>query len=98
MNEPCFVLHALPCNCSVSVARVDILLTHIVLKKKDDGVLTFLFWDRRHLSVEKNRILYVKLYPEISAVTRDNPPIASFIARVVCSAGGRKTLIHPGIS
>ncbi|KAI3427782.1 BTB domain-containing protein [Psidium guajava] len=51
-----------------------------------------------HLSVEKNRILYVKLYPEISAVTRENPPIASFIARVVCSAGGRNTLTHPEIT
>ncbi|KAL3734555.1 hypothetical protein ACJRO7_023842 [Eucalyptus globulus] len=52
-----------------------------------------------HLSLEKNRILHVKLYPEISAVTRDNPPIASFIVRVVCSAGGgRKTLTHPEIT
>ncbi|XVE50922.1 hypothetical protein DITRI_Ditri01bG0202200 [Diplodiscus trichospermus] len=50
-----------------------------------------------HLSIEKNRVLYVKLYPEISNLTRDNPPIASFIIRVVCSAGGRKALAHPEI-
>ncbi|OMP06960.1 BTB/POZ-like protein [Corchorus olitorius] len=51
-----------------------------------------------HLSVEKNRVLYVKLYPEISNLTRDNPPIASFIIRVVCSSSGdRKTLTHPEI-
>lgn len=41
-------------------------------------------------------MLYVKLYPEISNLTRDNPPIASFIIRVVCSVGDRKTLTHPG--
>ncbi|MBA0705722.1 hypothetical protein Golax_017896 [Gossypium laxum] len=50
-----------------------------------------------HLSVEKNRVLYVKLYPEISNLTRDNPPIASFIIRVVCSAGDRKAFTHPEI-
>ncbi|MBA0676307.1 hypothetical protein Goari_017791 [Gossypium aridum] len=50
-----------------------------------------------HLSVEKNRVLYVKLYPEISNLTRDNPPIASFIIRVVCSAGDRKAVTHPEI-
>lgn len=51
-----------------------------------------------HLSVEKNRVLLVKLYPEISNLTRDNPPIASFNIRVVCSAGDRKALTHPEIT
>ncbi|KAE8713737.1 BTB/POZ domain-containing protein [Hibiscus syriacus] len=51
-----------------------------------------------HLSVEKNRVLYVRLYPEISILTRDNPPIASFIVRVVSSAGDRKALTHPEIT
>ncbi|XP_048225689.1 BTB/POZ domain-containing protein At1g55760 [Ricinus communis] len=51
-----------------------------------------------HLSVEKNRVLSVKLYPEISNLTRDNPPIASFIVRVVSSAGDRKALTHPEIT
>ncbi|KAK4767777.1 hypothetical protein SAY87_002918 [Trapa incisa] len=51
-----------------------------------------------HLSVEKNRMLFVKLYPEISNLTRDNPPIASFIIRVICSAGGRKSLAHPEVT
>ncbi|XP_022941197.1 BTB/POZ domain-containing protein At1g55760-like [Cucurbita moschata] len=50
-----------------------------------------------HLSVEKNRLLYVKLYPEISSLTRDNPPIVSFTIRVVSSAGGRKAWTHPDI-
>ncbi|KAK2639989.1 hypothetical protein Ddye_027784 [Dipteronia dyeriana] len=51
-----------------------------------------------HLSVEKNRMLFVKLYPEISNLTRHNPPIASFIIRVVCSVGDRKSLTHPEIT
>nr|DAD43833.1 TPA_asm: hypothetical protein HUJ06_002063 [Nelumbo nucifera] len=40
-----------------------------------------------HLSEEKNRVLSIKLHPEISNLTRDNPPIASFIILVICSLG-----------
>ncbi|XP_027062266.1 BTB/POZ domain-containing protein At1g55760-like [Coffea eugenioides] len=50
-----------------------------------------------HLALEKNRTLFIKLYPEISNLTRENPPIASFIIRVVSSVGDRKTLVHPEI-
>lgn len=51
-----------------------------------------------YLSVEKHKVVFVKLFPEISNVTRDNPPIASFIMRVVSSAhGNRKALTHPEI-
>ncbi|THG16965.1 hypothetical protein TEA_010499 [Camellia sinensis var. sinensis] len=52
----------------------------------------------KHLAVEKNRTLLIKLYPEISNLTRDSPPIASFIIRVVCSVGDGKSLIHPEIT
>lgn len=41
-------------------------------------------------------MLFIKLYPEISNLTRDNPPIASFIIRVISSVGDRKALTHPG--
>lgn len=51
-----------------------------------------------HLAVEKNRTLFIKLYPEVSNLTRDNPPIASFIIRVVSSVGDRTTLAHPEIT
>ncbi|XP_059662339.1 BTB/POZ domain-containing protein At1g55760 [Cornus florida] len=51
-----------------------------------------------HLSLEKNRTLIIKLYPEISNLTRENPPIASFVIRLLCSSGGRKALIHPEIA
>ncbi|XP_042519871.1 BTB/POZ domain-containing protein At1g55760-like [Macadamia integrifolia] len=51
-----------------------------------------------HLSVEKNRILSIKLYPEISNLTREQPPIASFNIRVRFSVGDRKAIVHPGIT
>ncbi|KAL8046246.1 hypothetical protein ABFX02_08G165000 [Erythranthe guttata] len=51
-----------------------------------------------HLSMEKNRALFIKLYPEISNLTRENPPIASFVIRVVSSVGDRKCLVHPEIT
>ncbi|XP_062017462.1 BTB/POZ domain-containing protein At1g55760 [Rosa rugosa] len=51
-----------------------------------------------HLSVEKNKVLFVKLFPEVSNLTRENPPIASFVIRVVCSVGDRKALTHPEIT
>lgn len=51
-----------------------------------------------HLTVEKNRSLFIKLYPEISNMTRENPPIASFMISVVSSVGDRKCLVHPEIT
>ncbi|XP_077217372.1 BTB/POZ domain-containing protein [Tasmannia lanceolata] len=51
-----------------------------------------------HLAVEKNRFLGIKLYPVISAVNRDQPPIASFIIRVRSSTGDRRILLHPEIT
>ncbi|TKY57441.1 BTB/POZ domain-containing protein [Spatholobus suberectus] len=50
-----------------------------------------------HLSVEKNRVSFVKLYTEVSNLTRDNPPIASFIVRLLTSVGDRKALAHSEI-
>ncbi|KAL9269972.1 BTB/POZ domain-containing protein [Drosera capensis] len=50
-----------------------------------------------YLAVEKNRALYVKLYPEVSNLTRECPPTASFVIRVLCTDGDCKTLVHPEI-
>lgn len=41
-------------------------------------------------------LLNVKLYPEVSNLTRENPPLASFVLRVVSSTGDRKAFSHPG--
>ncbi|KAK9080711.1 hypothetical protein SSX86_000469 [Deinandra increscens subsp. villosa] len=51
-----------------------------------------------HLVCEKNRkSLFIKLFPEIPKLARDNPLIASFNIRVISSLGGRKALVHPEI-
>lgn len=42
-------------------------------------------------------MLSVRLFPEASIRARDNPPIASFIIRVLLSVGGRKAFTHPEI-
>lgn len=41
-------------------------------------------------------LLNVKLYPEVSSLSRENPPVASFVLRVVSSTGERKAFSHPG--
>lgn len=41
-------------------------------------------------------LLNVKLYPEVSSLSRENPPVASFVLRVVSSTGERKAFTHPG--
>ncbi|GLT85061.1 hypothetical protein SLE2022_032630 [Rubroshorea leprosula] len=48
-----------------------------------------------HLSVEKNRYLYVRLFPETSKVSKENPPIAVFVLRVSTAGGTRKPYISP---
>lgn len=51
-----------------------------------------------HLSVEKSKMLLnVKLYPEVSSLSRENPPVASFVLRVVSSTGERKAFTHPEV-
>ncbi|GLT83714.1 hypothetical protein SLE2022_019870 [Rubroshorea leprosula] len=73
--------------------RIDNLAS-FTYRKSDPFKIGKWYW---HLVVEKNKVFFVKLYPEISNLTRENPPIASFIIRVVCSAGDRKAFIHPEI-
>ncbi|GAB2279788.1 hypothetical protein Dimus_014427 [Dionaea muscipula] len=56
-----------------------------------------------HLAIERSRSLYVKLYPEVSNLTRECPPVASFVIRVLSSATPaagthRKSLVHPEVT
>ncbi|XP_042007955.1 BTB/POZ domain-containing protein At1g21780-like isoform X1 [Salvia splendens] len=46
-----------------------------------------------HLSVEKSRAIYVRLFPEPSRVAKDQPPIARFVVRVANAA--RRLYISP---
>ncbi|XP_020583923.1 BTB/POZ domain-containing protein At1g55760-like [Phalaenopsis equestris] len=51
-----------------------------------------------YLTVERNKQLFVKLYPEPSSLTKEHPPIASFIIKLVSfAAPNLKTLVHPGV-
>lgn len=50
-----------------------------------------------HLSVEKNCGLRIELYPEMSKTITHNPPIASFIVRILSYAGNSKILTQSEI-
>ncbi|CAL9748123.1 unnamed protein product [Musa acuminata subsp. burmannicoides] len=74
--------------------RID-TLSACTYRKSDPFKIGLWNW---YLAVEKNKQLYVKLYPEVSSLTRERPPIASFVIKIVSpSAPDRKTLTHPGI-
>ncbi|KAL6007664.1 hypothetical protein ACLOJK_033164 [Asimina triloba] len=49
------------------------------------------------LSIEKNRYLYVRLFPEPSRVAKDQPPIARFVLRVSNVGANRRPYISPGM-
>ncbi|KAE8714341.1 BTB/POZ domain-containing protein [Hibiscus syriacus] len=48
-----------------------------------------------HLSVEKNRYLYIRLFPEPSRVSKEQPPYAKFILRISNVGVNRKLYISP---
>ncbi|XP_071731348.1 BTB/POZ domain-containing protein At1g21780-like [Rutidosis leptorrhynchoides] len=47
------------------------------------------------LSVEKNRYLYIRLFPEPSRLSKEQPPIAKFILRVTTVGTNRRLYISP---
>ncbi|KAL4185861.1 hypothetical protein AMTRI_Chr10g232910 [Amborella trichopoda] len=51
-----------------------------------------------YLTVERNRQLYIKLFPEISKLSKEQAPIASFVVRVLSPGTSRRTLVYPEIS
>ncbi|KAJ0965277.1 hypothetical protein J5N97_026415 [Dioscorea zingiberensis] len=75
--------------------RID-ALSSTTYRKSDPFRIGLWNW---FLAVEKNKQLFVKLYPEVSSLTREQPPIASFIIKLIStSSPNRRTLVHPGIS
>lgn len=58
-----------------------------------------MFWKLvyRHLSIEKNRYIYIRLYPEPSRVSKEQPPLARFILRVCISGANRKQYTSPSM-
>ncbi|XP_021743710.1 BTB/POZ domain-containing protein At1g21780-like [Chenopodium quinoa] len=61
-------------------------------KKSDPFKLGLWNW---HLAIEKNRYLYVRLFPEPSRVSKDQPPLARFILRVSNLGLSRRPYISP---
>ncbi|KNA24513.1 hypothetical protein SOVF_015090 [Spinacia oleracea] len=61
-------------------------------KKSDSFKLGLWNW---HLAIEKNRYLYVRLFPEPSRVSKDQPPLARFILRVSNLGVSRRPYISP---
>lgn len=47
------------------------------------------------LSVEKNRYMYIRLFPEPCRVSKEQPPIARFVLRVSNPGPGRRPYISP---
>ncbi|CAI9115372.1 OLC1v1016262C1 [Oldenlandia corymbosa var. corymbosa] len=48
-----------------------------------------------HLSIEKNRYMYIRLFPEPSRVSKEQPPVARFVLRVTTTGTNRKPYISP---
>ncbi|PKU65124.1 BTB/POZ domain-containing protein At1g55760 [Dendrobium catenatum] len=71
-------------------------LSAFAYRKSDPFKMGLWNW---YLTLERNKQLFVKLCPEASNVTKEQPPIASFIIKIVSSSSSnRKTIVHPGIS
>ncbi|EPS73986.1 hypothetical protein M569_00766, partial [Genlisea aurea] len=48
-----------------------------------------------HLTVERNRSIYIRLFPEQSRALKEQPPIARFVIRVTTSASTRRPYVSP---
>lgn len=60
------------------------------------GLILFC-WLIRHFSIEKNRYLYIRLFPEQSRLSKEQPPLARFVLRISSSGNGRQPYISPGM-
>lgn len=47
------------------------------------------------LSIEKNRYLYIRLFPEPSRISKEQPPLAKFVLRVTTTGTNRRPYISP---
>lgn len=62
------------------------------LKRSDPFKVGIWTWQ---LSIEKNRYLYIRLFPEPSRLSKEQPPIAKFVLRVTTSGTNRRPYISP---
>ncbi|CAK9142250.1 unnamed protein product [Ilex paraguariensis] len=61
-------------------------------KRSDPFKIGFWNW---YLSIEKNRYLYIRLFPEPSRVSKEQPPVARFVLRVTTTGTNRRPYISP---
>ncbi|XP_022141673.1 BTB/POZ domain-containing protein At1g21780 isoform X1 [Momordica charantia] len=61
-------------------------------KKSDPFKVGIWNW---HLSVEKSRYLHIRLFPEPSKISKEQPPIARFILRVSSVGPNRRPYVSP---
>ncbi|XP_010459900.1 PREDICTED: BTB/POZ domain-containing protein At1g21780 [Camelina sativa] len=61
-------------------------------KKSDPFKVGIWNW---HLSIERNRYLSVRLFPELSRVSKEQPPVAKFVLRVSNVGPNRRFYISP---
>ncbi|XP_059630743.1 BTB/POZ domain-containing protein At1g21780 isoform X2 [Cornus florida] len=61
-------------------------------KKSDPFKVGIWNW---HLTIEKNRYLYIRLFPEPSRASKEQPPIARFVLRVSTTGANRRPYISP---
>uniref|UniRef100_A0A5B6YSF8 BTB domain-containing protein n=1 Tax=Davidia involucrata TaxID=16924 RepID=A0A5B6YSF8_DAVIN len=64
----------------------------LTYKKSDPFRVGIWNW---HLSIEKNRYLYIRLFPEPSRVSKEQPPIARFVFRICSNGANRRPYISP---
>ncbi|XP_023552260.1 BTB/POZ domain-containing protein At1g21780 isoform X2 [Cucurbita pepo subsp. pepo] len=62
------------------------------IKKSDPFKVGIWNW---HLSVDKSRYLYIRLFPEPSKISKEQPPIARFVIRVSSVGPNRRPAISP---
>ncbi|RWW30748.1 hypothetical protein GW17_00004664 [Ensete ventricosum] len=88
--------------------RIDNISSSCTYRKSDPFKVGLWNWYHHHflllqsacesLDLEKNKQLYVKLYPEMSSLTREQPPVASFNIKLVFSSSpNRRTIVHPAV-
>lgn len=61
-------------------------------------ILKCFWWYSRQLSVEKNRYMYIRLFPEPSRLSKEQPPLARFVLRVTTSGSNRRPYISPSMN
>lgn len=67
-------------------------LASFTYRKSDPFKIGLWNW---HISVEKNKFLYIRLFPEPSRLSKEQPPMASFTIQIMSLGGSRRTLTSP---